>query len=116
MTENHLIEERMQAIRKLLAEVASEEADALALVALGLVETLIRKNADYGASTEKRPRLAKHLTPADALLTRIEDKLNRLETLLDRQQAPRVNESLAETWFDLAGYCLLMVRHRQRGG
>jgi len=50
-----------------------------------------------------------------AFLIRIEDKLNRLETLLRNKEIEKGDESIEDTIKDLMGYCLLELYYR-RGG
>ena len=69
-----------------------------------LGDLLIKKNTDYGNSFEKT--LDKYGDVALAL--RLEDKLNRLETLLKRDKLVK-DESFEDTVRDMAGYCLLYL-------
>jgi hypothetical protein len=72
-----------------------------------LEETLIKKNLDYGSSVEKQ-----YLKYGDtSLLIRLEDKFRRLEEITDRDTY--VDETIADTLLDLAGYALLgYILHR----
>jgi hypothetical protein len=72
-----------------------------------LEETLIKKNLDYGSSVEKQ-----YLKYGDtSLLIRLEDKFRRLEEIMDRDTC--VDETIADTLLDLAGYALLgYILHR----
>jgi Nucleotide modification associated domain 1 len=70
--------------------------------------TLIAKNADYGDS------YAKSVDKRGPVITlvRLEDKLHRLERLLD--SSALVEESIDDTLLDIAGYALLELERRQR--
>ena len=68
-----------------------------------LSETLVAKNADYGNSFEKS--YEKHGLVSAVI--RLEDKLNRLESLLKNEA--QVNESIDDTLLDIAGYAILTL-------
>lgn len=68
-----------------------------------LSETLVAKNADYGNSFEKS--YEKHGLVSAVI--RLEDKLNRLESLLENEA--QVNESIDDTLLDIAGYAILTL-------
>lgn len=72
------------------------------------IETLLRKNKDYGSSVWQRPILVPDLDIGDVILVRMGDKINRIQTLL--KQPPEVaDESLRDTVKDLGAYCLLWL-------
>lgn len=86
------------------------------------LETLLKKNADYGSSVFKSPVLLPRLQPASAILVRMSDKIQRLTTLLNDAQSgpvggsglpvtsPQVlEESFADTLRDLGAYALLYL-------
>lgn len=68
-----------------------------------LSETLVAKNADYGNSFSKS--YEKHGLVSAVI--RLEDKLNRLESLLKNEA--QVNESIDDTLLDIAGYAILTL-------
>lgn len=75
-----------------------------------LTKLLLRKNADYGDSAFKPPILAPTLSPLVAQRIRMSDKIERLSNLLSRESGPAVaDETLSDTFMDLAGYCILQV-------
>lgn len=77
------------------AESIQRECDSLSSV-------LIKKNHDYGNSVQKQ--FQKYgLT---SILIRLDDKLSRLDNLLDNNQMVS-DESILDTLQDLAGYALL---------
>ena len=73
-------------------------------VANQMVDTYKRKNADYGdsfgASLDKYGPVAAHV--------RMSDKINRLQSLAVRRQEAQVkDESIADTFLDLACYAIM---------
>jgi len=80
----------------------------MALAVLG--ETLQRKNSDYKidgefSNFEFAAQVAETST-LDAILTQVGIKLGRLQGL--RQQAWVSNESIQDTYKDLAGYAIIL--------
>lgn len=67
-------------------------------------DLVISKQHDYG----KGNILACPVGPEIGLIVRLTDKLNRLANLYKTGQEPS-NESLRETWIDIAGYGLIGV-------
>ena len=78
-------------------------------IAGSLVDTLMRKNTDYGDSYR---RLRDEFGP-DSFLIRLGDKYNRLIAL--RGKEALVSETTDDTIRDIAGYCLLEMVYRARG-
>ena len=75
-----------------------------------LREMLIQKNHDYGASAFESPCLFPGLNPKIAILIRMSDKINRLQTLSDERFSRQVaDETFDDTIRDLAGYCILYL-------
>lgn len=77
-----------------------------------LENTLLRKNADYGNSSQRAPILIPRLSAQDALKVRLSDKIARF-IQLEQSGAARVNESLDDTLLDMAGYCVLLLIARK---
>lgn len=77
-----------------------------------LENTLLRKNADYGNSSQRAPILIPRLSAQDALKVRLSDKIARF-IQLEQTGAARVNESLDDTLLDIAGYCVLLLIARK---
>lgn len=74
-------------------------------LALGLNQTYIEKNADYGDAFDKS--LDNHgLTAA---IVRMEDKMGRFSNLAGRAASMQVDESLEDTLLDLANYAIMTV-------
>ena len=72
-------------------------------LALGLNQTYIEKNADYGDAFNKS--LDNHgLTAA---IVRMEDKMGRFSNLAGRPASMQVEESLEDTLLDLANYAIM---------
>lgn len=95
-------------IREALDGQRGADQQRLAEYGVKVVSTLIRKNNDYGGSAWQRPELADHLSPGDAILVRLSDKLARLKKLLKSNRA-EVAESINDTLLDAAGYFILLV-------
>ncbi|HPN95971.1 MAG: hypothetical protein BWY28_02760 [bacterium ADurb.Bin236] len=87
MTDQELIKEKMESITDLL----------------------LRKNRDYGSSFRKPGILSGALDSKSKLLVRIDDKLERLGNLLEKNSDGDVpNESMSDTVNDLIGYFVLV--------
>lgn len=69
--------------------------------------TYQNKNSDYGDSFAK----VRNKYPY-AILIRLHDKLNRLETLMTGTKQKVSDESIDDTLLDLANYCLLELVER----
>lgn len=77
---------------------------------IGAIESLLlAKHADYGGSVYKPPELKPSLGIGDALLVRMSDKIARIRNLVETNRLNVNDESLQQTWLDLAGYCLLAL-------
>lgn len=72
-----------------------------------LAKTLLAKNKDYGDSFTKS--LDKFGMVASVV--RLEDKFNRLENLTTKHKQNVKDESLADTFLDLAGYAILSYKY-----
>lgn len=64
----------------------------------------VKKNHDYGNSFD----LSLDKRGLVAALVRMEDKMNRLDTLVDKKSLVE-DESIADTFLDLANYCIMTV-------
>ena len=73
---------------------------------------LIKKNKDYGNSYDK----TLDEFGIQIGLVRIEDKLNRLKTLILSTEHPMVEESIIDTVFDIAGYAVLFSIYLKEQG
>lgn len=88
-----------------LAKYALKPAERHATLCIGLNETYVKKNADYGDSFEKS--LDKHGLIAAAV--RMDDKMGRFENLIVADRLNVTDESMADTLLDLANYCIMTV-------
>lgn len=70
-----------------------------------LLDTVIRKNIDYGSSFDKG--VADFGVPG--FLIRLYDKENRIKSLMTQDSEALVQESMYDTLLDLAGYSLLTL-------
>lgn len=70
-----------------------------------LLDTVIRKNIDYGSSFDKG--VADFGVPG--FLIRLYDKENRIKSLMTQGSEALVQESMYDTLLDLAGYSLLTL-------
>lgn len=87
----------------------SSEQQVIAQVGIEWLATLLRKNDDYGNSVFRSPVLARKLSPGDACLVRMSDKIERLDNLINSGAKPQVAESIDDTISDLGAYCLLYL-------
>ena len=77
-----------------------------------LHDTYKAKNADYGDSFA----MVRNKYP-NAILIRLNDKLNRLETLMNGAEQHVQDESVDDTLLDLANYCIMeLVERRHNDG
>lgn len=70
-----------------------------------LKKTFIRKHLDYGKGNILD-------TKELGIVFRISDKLNRLKFLLANQKSPQ-NETIDESWVDIAVYAVIAVLYRR---
>lgn len=92
----------------------SGDQQAIAAAGVAMLAHLLRKNRDYGSSVYKPPRLAPLIREDAAILVRMSDKIERLESLACRQ--PEVgDESWEDTLVDLAGYIIIYAARKYRG-
>jgi hypothetical protein len=62
-----------------------------------LIDTLVRKQSDYGPDNIAR-------FGRDGILVRLHDKIARLENLAAKDEPP-MNESVSDNYLDVLGYC-----------
>lgn len=86
-----------------------EDQQTLADVGLQWIETMLRKNADYGSSIFSTKSLAGDVDASARILVRMDDKINRLYTLAKKNNESEVDESFSDTVQDLGVYCLLYL-------
>jgi hypothetical protein len=95
-------------IRQAAAGQMGDDAKNIVTTGLDILDTLLRKNHDYGGSAWKTPVLAPGLTPREAIQCRMSDKIERLQKLLAGNNA-MVQESIEDSMRDLAGYAVLWL-------
>ncbi len=75
-----------------------------------LMDTLIRKNSDYAPTGEfsnfERAAAMANITVLQTMLVQLEIKMTRIDKLTDGLEVPQ-NESLKDSFLDLAGYALI---------
>lgn len=71
-------------------------------------DTYIRKNTDYGDAFAK----LRQKFP-NAILVRLNDKLNRLESLYESGNVLVTDETIDDTLLDLANYCVMELVERK---
>ena len=100
----------MQTTQELLFEFEkngkmNEKVEAHKIILEKMHQVYIDKNSDYGDSfsnvRKKYP---------NAILIRLNDKLNRLEKLYEKGYEAKVkNESVNDTLLDIANYCIMEI-------
>lgn len=93
--------------------IVSDSQTAIAEMGIAWIDTLLRKNKDYGDTVFSRPCLAPDLSPDAAIRTRMSDKIDRLINLLGGEKQ-NVAESIEDTVGDLGAYCLLWLINRKK--
>lgn len=81
-----------------------ENIDKFTEITNKMHDIYIKKNHDYGNSFD----LSLDKRGLVAALVRMEDKMNRLDTLVDKEGLVK-DESIADTFLDLANYCIMTV-------
>ena len=99
----------VELIRQALNGERGDDQQKIATAGMQIVELLLRKNRDYGGSAWKRPVLAPSLEPRTAMLCRMSDKIERIQSLLEKGGNEVKDESLNDTFKDLCGYLMLYV-------
>ncbi len=79
----------MKSTEELIKEVGRE-----------VVMLLIEKNKAYGDTANQPPQIFSKLSPIEAILARIDDKLSRIKQV-------GVNDNTEDTILDLIGYLML---------
>jgi hypothetical protein len=77
------------------------------------IALLLRKNSDYGSSVWKTPVLCPKTHPKLAILVRMSDKVQRIQSLQEKMadggEIEVLGESFDDTIRDLGAYCLLYL-------
>jgi len=103
----------LEDFREALEGNVSESASLLARTCVEVGALLVRKNRDYGNSGHDSPLLAPNMTSREGLQCRMSDKIARLRRLLGGETAS-VEESVEDTFRDLAGYCVLWLTAKEQ--
>lgn len=98
----------IEIINKAIAGDYTFDAEKIANIGSMVVAQLIRKNIDYGSSVFNRPILRQDLSLRSSIEVRMSDKIARLQNLLQNKEN-MVDESIADTMADLAGYAILWL-------
>ena len=73
-----------------------------------LKELLLKKHRDYGTNNLDE-------FGSFGILLRVSDKRQRLLNLIKNENRAEVNETLEDTWLDIAGYAVQGVRYTRMG-
>ena len=103
-----MVDYRTGIIDEALMGQRGEVQKAIAETGLDWVETILKKNKDYGNSVFKKPILLPSMGVGRAILVRMSDKIERLRNLADIKDG-EVKESKLDTISDLGAYCLLYL-------
>ena len=76
--------------------------DAIQAKAKAIADLLIQKQADYGKGNIT-------VFGEFGVLVRAYDKISRIQNLMKSEALPRTQESLRDSWADLAGYALIAL-------
>ena len=79
--------------------------DAFSIICSQLLTTFIRKHKDYGKDNILD-------TGEMGIIFRVNDKVNRLKNLQKNNKEPE-NESIDETWIDIAVYAVIAILYRK---
>jgi hypothetical protein len=99
----------LERITEALTGPHSSDQRRIAETGIRWIETLLKKNSDYGSSAWEPPVLKPDCSVADAILVRMGDKIERIKNLSCYATPPVVDETLEDTICDLGGYCLLYM-------
>ena len=88
---------------------APADENNIIVLANEIAELVEKKDKDYNSAFSKT---LKEYGDA-AYFLRIDDKLNRLKSLLLRSKDAEINESVEDTLKDIVGYTLLMLKEKR---
>lgn len=88
-----------------LKEMSKE--DQFKAITENMIKTFIAKNHDYGNSFEKTCDKFGLVVP----VVRMNDKMERINTLYNNTGIAKVDEKLEDTLLDLANYCILTIMY-----
>ena len=84
-------------------------ANEIVNIAKEIAELVEKKDKDYNSAFSKTLKEYGDV----AYFLRIDDKLNRLKSLLLRSKDAEINESVEDTLKDIVGYTLLMLKEKR---
>lgn len=92
-----------------------EQQKLIAQEGLRWVQTLLAKNHDYGGTVFSVPKLAPEASADTCIRVRMNDKVDRIITLLSKGEESRQvkSESLEDSFRDLGAYCLLWIVNKK---
>ena len=96
---------------RIVASLQGTRGEVQQLIAeegLTIVDTLLRKNKDYGSSVFEPPELDHTISPEVGLFCRLSDKIRRIRQLRATKTA-EVAESLYDSIADMGGYSILLL-------
>ncbi len=79
--------------------------DAFSAITCKMLKTFIKKNKDYGKGNILD-------TGELGIIFRVNDKIRRLQNLKQNENEPE-NESINETWLDIAVYAVIAIMYRK---
>lgn len=86
-----------------------EEESKIVTIANEIGQLVEKKDKDYNSAFSKTLKEYGDV----AYFLRIDDKLNRLKSLLLRSKDAEINESVEDTLKDIVGYTLLMLKEKR---
>lgn len=104
---NQTMEDYNPVIREALSGARGPDQMKIAEHGLDWIEKILHKNWDYGSSVWKNPTLVPDMSPREAILVRMSDKVARIQEMANKDG--EVDESLEDTIGDLGAYCFLWV-------
>lgn len=90
-------------------EVNEVSESEIVTIAKEIAELVEKKDKDYNSAFSKTLKEYGDVT----YFLRIDDKLNRLKSLLLRSKDAEINESVEDTLKDIVGYTLLMLKEKR---
>lgn len=99
--------QRTQLVGDALEGKRGQDQKLIAEIGVAWIDTLLRKNMDYGSSVFQEPILCPGLPTTTAIDVRMSDKIARIKNL-KTAKAQVADESVDDTYDDLGAYCLLL--------
>lgn len=93
------------------AQRPADDTEKFSRILECMFQTYEKKNADYGNTYRKEVERYNSFMP---MTSRIYEKLERLENILLKGQAPAVNETIRETALDMANVAVCLIIEYER--